>query len=163
MKVNLKGFRELEEALVELEQVTGKTTAGRNALRRAATTAMEPLRLRMAQNAPFDPDDRDGDGQHLRDTMRTQPTKAKRRPGQKKFDRASNVEVMTGPAPVGKRARGNAGWQERGTVNMPPKGYITAAADAEGQGVVDKVTDLLAVEIEKAKQRIARKAAKAKG
>lgn len=159
MKVDLKGFKGVEEALVELEQITGKTTTGRNALTRAGTKALGRLRERMAALAPYDAQDRDGDGNHLRDTMRTQAAKAKlaRAMG---VDRKSGVVLLTGPAPVGKRARSNAGWQEYGTVKMPAKSYIRSAADAEGDRVVDELEGLIAQEIEAAKARIARKAAR---
>ena len=163
MKVELKGFDGIEEALVELERVSGKTTTGRNVLTRAGTRALAGLRDRMAELAPYDPNDRDGDGNHLRDTMRTQPAKARlaRKLG---TDRRSGVILLTGPAPVGKRARSNAGWQERGTVKMPANAYVRPAADAEGNSVIEELAGLLAEEIEKAKTRMARKAArKAKG
>ncbi|HEY9090325.1 hypothetical protein [Parasphingorhabdus sp.] len=42
MKVELSGFKGLEEALVELESITGKTTAGKAALRRAAIKTEKP-------------------------------------------------------------------------------------------------------------------------
>ena len=105
MTFKIEGFAELERALKE---ELPKTTA-RNAMRRAAIESMEPMRERMSQLAPFDPNDRDEDGQHLRDTMRTQSPKAKlaRALG---TSRDAGVVVLTGPAPVGKRARSNAGW-----------------------------------------------------
>lgn len=158
MKVQLKGFRELERALAE---ELPKATA-RNVLARTATNSIERIRVRMGQLAPRDANDRDGDGNHLADTMKTQPVTAKRARGSVKFDRSSGVAVMTGPAPVGKRARANAGWQEDGTVKMTPQSYARPAADAEGQNVINEVRDELALQANKAKARIARKAAKGK-
>lgn len=93
--------------------------------------------------------------------MKTQPQKATRQRGAVKFDRSTGVQVITGPAPVGVKARSNAGWQEFGTVKMAPNSYARPAADAEGQNVIDQVRDELTLQIGKAKSRIARKAAKA--
>jgi hypothetical protein len=150
------GFKELERALAE---ELPKATA-RNVLVRTATKSIEPLRVRMSQNAPYDPLDRDGDGKHLKETMKTQQVTAKRARGQARFSRSTGVQVMTGPAPEGKRARANAGWQEDGTVEMAPNAYARPAADSEGEATVQRVRDTLADEVDKAKKRIARKAAK---
>lgn len=157
MTFQIEGFRELERALVnELPKATA-----RNTMRRAATESMEPMRERMGQLAPFDPNDRDGNGQHLRETMRTQTATARvaREIG---TSRDAGVVVLTGPAPVGKRARANAGWQEYGTVKMGAKSYARVAADTEAPVVFSRIKDALTKEIEKAKKRIARKAAKAR-
>jgi hypothetical protein len=153
----IEGFAELERALAtELPKATA-----RNAMRRAATEAMEPMRERMSQLAPFDPNDRDEDGQHLRDTMRTQPARARlaRALG---ISRQSGVVVLTGPAPVGKRARSNAGWQEWGTVKMIAQSYSRVAADSEAPVVFSLAKEKLTEQVDKAKKRIARKAAKAR-
>jgi hypothetical protein len=161
VKVDLKGDWSLETALVELEKLTGKTTTGRNVLVRGGTAALAPMRDRMAQLAPHDPQDRDGDGNHLRDTMRTQAAKA----GQMRalgMDRRSGVLLLTGPAPVGRRARANAGWQEDGTVKMQPNAYVRPAADSTSDKVIDELTGFIIGEIGKAKARIQRKAAKGK-
>lgn len=156
MTFKIEGFRELEDALVnELPKATA-----RNAMRRAATESMEPMRERMGELAPFDPEDRDEDGQHLRDTMRTQTATAKiaREIG---TARNAGVVVLTGPAPVGKRARSNAGWQEFGTVKMGAKSYARVAADTMAPIVFSRIKDALAGQVAKAKKRIARKTARA--
>ena len=155
MKVDLSGFKELERVLAE---ELPKATA-RNVLNRTAKAALEPVVSRMAELAPYDPNDRDGDGNHLRDTMRTQAAKARlaRAMG---TDRRSGVVMLAGPAPVGRRARANAGWQERGTVKMAANPYSRTAADSESDKVIDIVREELAAQIEKAKARMARKAAK---
>lgn len=154
----MTGFKELERALAE---ELPKATA-RNVLMRTAKSVMKPVESGMAERAPYDPLDRDGDGRHLNETIKTQPVKAKRQRGSVKFERSSGVAVMTGPAPEGKRARANAGWQEDGTVDMPPNAYARPTADAEGENVVRAVRDTLATEIQKATARIKRKAAKGK-
>jgi hypothetical protein len=157
VKIKLEGFRELERALAE---ELPKATA-RNVLNRTAKASLELIPPRMAQLAPFDPLDRDDDGNHLRDTMKIQPAKAKlaRNLG---TDRKSGVVMLAGPAPVGKRARANAGWQERGTVKMAAHPYARPTADAEGENVIESVRENLAAEIEKAKARIAKRALKGK-
>lgn len=154
----VSGFKELEQALVqELPKATAK-----NVLWRTAEGAMKRIETRMSQMAPVDPQDRDGDGNHLRDTMKTERIKATRQRGSVKFDPRSGVAVRTGPAPVGKRARANAGWQEFGTVKQAAQSYARPAADSESENVIDDVRDQLAAQIEKAKARIARRALKGK-
>lgn len=155
MTVQLSGFKELERALTE---ELPKATA-RNVMRRAAVNAMERIRTRMSELAPRDEADKDGNGQHLADTMRTQPADA-RTAREIGISRQQGVVVLTGPAPVGKRARANAGWQEEGTVKMAPNAYARPAADSEADAVIDDVRDELTKQIDKARARIARKAAR---
>lgn len=156
MSMRISGFKELERALKEeLPKATAK-----NALWRTAFKAMKRVEDGMAQKAPYDPNDRDGDGNHLRDTMKTERVKATRQQGSVKFDSRNGVEVRTGPAPKGKRARANAGWQEEGTVKQAANPYARPTADAEHNNVIDDVRDELAIQIGKAKTRIARRAAK---
>lgn len=160
MKITVKtsGFKELERALAEeLPKATGKAV-----LRRTAINSMKRIEDRMADLAPFDANDRDGDGRHLRETMTTKVVKAKRARGSVRFASQGGITVATGPAPTGRRARRNAGFQERGTVKMPAQPYARPAADAEGMAVIDDVKTELASQIDKAKARIARKAAKRK-
>lgn len=156
MSIKLTGFREFEKALKEeLPRATA-----RNVLWRVATNAMKRVEDGMAQKAPYDPNDRDGDGNHLRDTMKTERVKATRQQGSVKFDSRNGVEVRTGPAPKGKRARANAGWQEEGTVKQAANPYARPTADAEQNHVIDDVRDELAIQIGKAKARIAKRALK---
>lgn len=155
MSMRLTGFKELERALKEeLPKATAK-----NALWRTAIGAMKRIETGMSERAPFDPADRDGDGNHLRDTMKTERVKAARQRGARAVSR-NGVEVRTGPAPVGKRAQSNAGWQEFGTVKQAAQAYARPTADAEGANVIDDVREELTVQIEKAKARIAKRAAR---
>jgi hypothetical protein len=163
----LTGFKELEDILVdELPKATTK-----NILKRTAFKAMKRLELRMAQLAPFDENDRDGNGRHLRDTMKTQLVKAERQKGSVKFATSKGVEVATGPAPVGKKARIAASSLERGTGPrytkngrfagvLPAQPFARPAADGEAHGIILDVGSELKTQIEKARTRIARKAAK---
>lgn len=153
MKINLaaKGFAELERALAEeLPKVTAQRT-----LTASATKAMKRIENRMTELAPED----EGD---LKRSMKTAKVKAKRQRGGR-YARSTGVEIQTGPAPTGKINRANAGWQEEGTVNMRANPYARPAIDAEGPHVIAEVREVLKDKIEKAKARIARKAARAKG
>lgn len=152
----LEGFKEFERAIVE---ELPKATA-RNLLVRIATKAMKPMEEAMARNAPYDPNDRDGDGRHLNETMRTQTVTAKLAKQVGGPTRNEGVAVMTGPAPTGKRARNNAGWQEHGTANMAANPYARPAADSEHGAVIEGVREGWRPEVEKVRARIAKKAAK---
>lgn len=148
-KIKIEGFRELERALAE---ELPKATA-RNVLRRTAVNASKRIVDRAKQLAPVERG-------KLRDGIVTKNAKATRQAGSVKFDRSKGVEVLTGP--TGRPEGGNASWQEYGTVHMPAHPYMRPAADAEGQAVIDEVRDELALQIDKAKARIAKKAAKGK-
>lgn len=147
-RFKLTGFAELERALVEeLPKATAK-----NVLRGAAKDAMKPIEARAKQLVPVD----EGD---LRDSITTKNAKAKRQRGSYKYAASTGVEVWTGP--TGRPAGGNAAWQEYGTVHMPAHPFMRPAADFEAEGVIEDVGRFLKDRIEKAKKRIARKAAKA--
>lgn len=151
MKIKLSGWPELERALAEdLPRATGK-----NVLRKSMISAMGRIENSAKAQAPVD------DGE-LRDSITTKAVKAKRQRGSVRFARQTGLEVMTGPSVAGKVKRANASWQEYGTVNMQPNAYMRPAADTQGQNVVDDVIAELTIQIEKAKARIARKAAKVK-
>lgn len=147
-KIKLEGFRELERALAE---ELPKATA-RNVLRRTAVNAMGRVEDRAKGFAPVD------DGQ-LRDSITTKVVKAKRQRGSVRYVTSEGVEVHTGP--IGRQEGGYGAFQEFGTVKQAARPFMRPAADTEGQNVIDEVRDELAAQIEKAKARIARKAAKA--
>ncbi len=157
--VTLRGFRELDRALKDLPKATA-----RGVLVRTAVKAMEPMRRKMAELAPYDENDRDGDGRHLRDTIRTQNVAGKvARKLARRFgtvDRDAGVVVLTGPAPQGGRALTNAYWQEFGTKRMPANAYVRPAADAESDTVFRIVEEELGRQIEKSLSRLAKRAAK---
>lgn len=157
MSMRLSGFKEFERALKEeLPKATAK-----NVLWRAAENPMKRrMEKGMAEKAPYDPNDRDGDGNHLNQTMKTERVKATRQRGSVKFESRNGVEVRTGPAPKGKRAQANAGWQEFGTVKQAAQSYARPTADAEQNHVIDDVRGELAIQIGKAKTRIAKRALK---
>jgi HK97 gp10 family phage protein len=150
----LVGFKELASALeAELPKATRK-----NITRRAAIDALKPLEQRAKALAPKD------DGA-LANSITTKPAKAKRVSRTRYASTSGSISVMTGPTSGrgADSAGGNAAWQEFGTVKMPANPYMRPAADTEGQDTVDRLGEALAVQIDKAKARIARKAARAKG
>lgn len=153
MKVTVQttGFRELERALVQdLPKATAK-----NVLRRAGINGMKRIEDRAKELAPKD------DGE-LAASIATKPVKAQRA-SRTRYKSQSGITLATGP--TSRRADspgGNAAWQELGTVNMPANAYMRPAADSEAPGVIDIVRDELTREIDKAKSRIAKKAARGK-
>lgn len=148
MKVKVSGFKELEKALAEeLPKATAK-----NVLRRTAINSMQRIEDKAKGLAPVERG-------KLRDGITTKTAKAAR-VSRTRFARSSGVEVLTGP--TGRPEGGNPSWQEYGTVKMPAHPYMRPAADAEGLNVIEQVRDELAAQIEKAKARIARKAARGK-
>lgn len=148
----LTGFKELADALAnELPKATAKNTS-----RRAAIEALKPLEQRAKELAPRD------DGA-LVGSITTKAVKAKR-VSRTRYASSGSVSVATGPSSRrgADSAGGNAAWQEFGTVKMPAHPFMRPAADAEGQDTVDRLGEALAVQIGKAKARIARKAARRK-
>ncbi len=153
IQFQLSGFKELEDAL---KNELPKATA-RNAMRRAALTAMAPV-VEAAQNlAPK----KSG---ALAMSIGVQVLKAQRVKGSSRFQsQGGSITVQAGPMGV-KRSMNyyNAFWQEYGTVKMPANPFMRPAADAATGNVLDILRSELLVQIDKAKSRIARRAAKAK-
>lgn len=149
MKVSFRtrGFAELERALAdELPKATA-----RNVLRRAGLAAMDRVEKKAQALAP-----KDSGG--LTTSIETRVGKAKRI-SRTRFARSTGVEIATGPT-GGREEGGNAAWQEFGTVNMAANPYMRPAADGESQAVIADVREELAQQIDKARVRIARKAAR---
>jgi len=145
-KITITGFDELNRALAEdLPKATSKAV-----LRRTAIKVMERIRVGMAERAPKDSGE-------LAGSMRTQPVKAKRI-SRTRYAASSGVSVNTGP--TGREEGGNAAWQEFGTVDEPAQPYARPTADAEGMNVLNDAKGELTAQIDAAKARIARKAAR---
>lgn len=148
IRVRLTGFRELERALAEeLPKATAKAV-----LRRTAVKSMERIRTGMEQRAP------NLTGK-LAGGMKTKPVKAERVPGTRRYARQNGVSYNTGPT-TGSPEGGNPSWQENGTVNMAAQPYARPTADEEGENVLADVKGELTRQIDAAKQRIARRAAR---
>lgn len=147
----LTGFDDLERALVEeFPRATSK-----NILKRAGIGAMKRIETRAKELAPK----QEG---ALADSIATKQVKAKRS-SRTRFEAQSGVTIATGPTsrkPDG--PGGNASWQEFGTVKMAANPFMRPAVDGEAEAVIGDVRTELALQIEKARKRIARKAARGK-
>jgi hypothetical protein len=151
IRVQITGFRELERALAEeMPKATAKAT-----LRRTAIKSMEPIRTGMEQRAPKLKG-------KLAGGMKTKAAKAERVPGTKRYAKQSGVSYNTGPT-TGPPEGGNPAWQEFGTEKMTAQPYARPTADAEGENVIAGVKDELTQQVDAAKKRIARKAARQRG
>jgi HK97 gp10 family phage protein len=155
MKFSTKttGFEGLEDALIELEQFSGRTTAGKNAVQRGMKSAMKRVENKAKSLVPVD----EGD---LRDSITTKKERAKRQRGSAKFARQTGISMLTGP--TGKPEGGNPAWQEEGTVKMTPQPYMRPAADSEGQKVIADVAKELQDAVMKSVARARKKAARGK-
>ncbi len=135
----IEGLKELEEALKELPKATS-----RNVLIRALRRAAAPMAEDMMSRAPF-----------LRGQLQrsiTTGTKLSRRQ-RSQHQKVSAVEIF-----VGAGALVQAITQEFGTVNHAAKPFARPAWDSNVRGAVNIIRDDVAEEIEKARQRLARKA-----
>lgn len=135
----IEGLKELGEALQELPKATGT-----NVLKRALTEAADPIEQDAASRAP----ELRG---HLKRSVTTGTKLSRRQKSQHKKE--SKVEIFVGPG-----ALPQAVWQEFGTAHHPAQPFLRPAWDANGKGALMSIKDALAEQIEKARQRLARKA-----
>lgn len=146
----LEGFEELEKALVEeFPKATSK-----NILKRAGINAMMQIEARAKELAPKE------EGA-LAASIATKPVKAKRQAGSARFEAQNGITIATGPTsrkPDG--PGGNAAWQEFGTVKMAANPFMRPAIDGQAEAVIGDVRTELALQIEKARKRIAAKLAR---
>src|SRR5690606_12340530 len=160
-----EGFRELAEELDEFPKSARNTVLGNSARR-----ALQPIADRMAELAPYDPDDRDENGIHLKDTMRVQRARAKlaRAMG---VPSKNGVVVLAGPAPKGRRLRTIALSLEDGTgerfhktgrpvCTVTAQPYARPATNSLSGEVIDVVNNEMMVQILKAAEGIVRNAAR---
>lgn len=165
--LKVEGLRELERDLALL----GKATA-RNVLRRVMKRAGEPVAIRAASLAPFDrghlalgiaystrkPHDYDDGKRAFREALqaglgRDAAVGALR--AARRANPGSFVEAFVGPG-----RHPQAIFQEFGTVNHPPQPFMRPAWSQTSQAALDSMTRDLRAEIDKAAQRLARKAAR---
>lgn len=151
MKMKVQGFRELDRALGEFSKVTGV-----NILRRAAVEALEPMRERAAALAPDDPATTQND---LKDNIAVGTRSRSRRAGRK----INQVEAYMGPDADVPFVVSKGVYQEFGTRDHPPQSFMRPAWDGGKMQLIDDVRDRLATQVEKARQRAAKKALKRKG
>ncbi len=145
-----KGFAGLEDALIELEKFSGRTTTGKNAVQRGLKKAMRHIEDKAKSLVPVDQGD-------LRESITTKKERAKRHRGSAKFQRQTGISMLTGP--TGTQAGGNAAWQEFGTVKMTPAPYMRPAADSEADKVIADVANELQDAVGKSVARARKKAA----
>jgi len=141
--VKTEGFKELQEALLELPKATG-----RNVARRALLKAAKPIAEAASANAPIGPTGK----LHISIDAGTQLTRRQR----SQHTRASEVEVFVGvtnAAPHGMH-------QEFGTAHNPPQPFLRPAFDGNVQQSLAIIRTELWNEIGKAAERLARKAAR---
>lgn len=150
-KIKVEGFKGLEDALIELEQFSGRTNTGKNAVRRGMRNAMRRIEDKAKSLAPVD------DGE-LRDSIKTKNAKAQRVKGSYKFQKQTGISILTGPTTY--KGGRYAYFQEFGTVEMPANPFMRPAADSEGQNVIDIVGDELRDAIDKSLARARKKAAR---
>jgi HK97 gp10 family phage protein len=174
MRVQLSGFKELEEELAKVSKAVG-----RNALRRAGMKAMQPMANAAAGMAPVE-------SGALRDSI-TVGTKVDNPVGRSEFAAvmrsggtqaeavaalrgarraaagdAPFVELYMGPAKAETKDEAiKAVAQEFGTSRHGPQPYMRPAFDAEAMPTLDRLKDELWTEVTKAVARAERRAARA--
>jgi HK97 gp10 family phage protein len=143
ISIKVKGIKECEEALNEFTNATA-----RNVLKRVLFKAVEPVEKAAESRAPV------AQGQLRSDiAISTQLTKSQRKENKKQ----SAVEVYVG---VGGKRGPFAHLPEFGTAHSAPHPFMRPAIDANTGRVIEIFRQELNVEIEKAKERARRKAAR---
>lgn len=140
-KFKLSGLRELEQTLGTLPKATGKAV-----LRRVLREAGEPIARSMRAKAPRDMGD-------LIESIDVSTKLSRRQRALHK--KKSTVEMFVGPGPYPQAIT-----QEFGTWFHRPQPFARPAWDAEKMAALDRAGTLLGIEIDKAVQRAARKAAR---
>jgi HK97 gp10 family phage protein len=141
----VEGLADLQRALKELPKATGK-----NALRRALLKAAEPIAEDAAKAAPDDPATA-GFDLHTSVVSGTKLSRRQRRQHRKQGE----VEAFVGAGPLPQ-----AHLNEFGSSHQRPQPFMRPAWEANKEKAVKSIADDLAGEIEKARKRLARKAAR---
>jgi HK97 gp10 family phage protein len=147
--VRIDGLKELDHALGELPKATA-----RNTLRRVLMRIAQPMASEMKSIAPDDP-------RTAKDLKASIGAGTKLSPRQAKMHRKATrddknfAEVFVGAGPIP-----HSHLQEFGTTNHGPQPYVRPVWDAWRNRIVPMIKPALWEEIEKAAQRLARKAAK---
>lgn len=147
--VAVEGLRDLDAALSQLSQATGKAV-----LRRIGRKALEPMRADAQARAPDDPNTPDVD---LESSIIISSRQKSGRQSKRSGEEKRSVVVYMGPSPDGYP---QAIMQEFGTVHHGPQPYMRPAWDANKSKALSIIKDDLGAEIDKAAQRAARKAAR---
>jgi HK97 gp10 family phage protein len=141
VKFKIEGLRECEAALRELPKATGK-----NALRRALMAAGQPILDEAEQRAP-----------ELTGALKRSHAAGTRltRRQRQQHKAESTVEIFVGPGGLVQAIT-----QEFGTVKAPAQPFMRPAWDGNKLRALGMIRQSLADEIEKARARLARKAAR---
>ena len=143
---HIEGLSELKDALEELPKATS-TNVQKRALMAAGDLIQGPMEA-MAPEAP--------NSRYKMHMKRTITVSGKLSNRARKLDKkASKVEIYVGPAEL-PRAR----YQEFGTPTNAPHPFIRPAWDQNKMKALVSIKELLAEEIKKAAERLARKAAR---
>jgi HK97 gp10 family phage protein len=171
--VKVDGLRELEAALAEMKKATAKGTAVR-ALRKAAAPIAEhaqgsaPRRsgklsesIGVTTKKPRNYDAGNiAYSQTMKDGGSAQAAAAAMRAA-RKANPATFAEIFITPGAKRGNPLRQAMFQEFGTVNHAPQPFMRPAFDANKMPALETIRTELAVEIEKTRARLAKKAAKA--
>lgn len=151
MKVELAGFKALDNALSELPKATAK-----NILRRVAKGALEPMADAAAAKAP----DRTG---RLAFSISVSEKRTRRVKRDLKWDTRTGIAMAMGPASGFGAALSYAAFDEFGTIDTPAFGFMRNAWDGGAETTLDYVKAHLGAEIEKSARKLAVKRAKIGG
>lgn len=143
--VKVEGLKELKAALEELPKATGT-----NVLKRALTEAGQLVAGPAAAMAPDDPET---GGYDLKKSITVGQRLSRRQ--KKRHKKGSKVEVFIGAGPLSQATQ-----QEFGNALHGPQPYMRPAWDANKMGALEYIKKALAEQIEKARERLARKTAK---
>ncbi len=137
----IEGLSELKEALTELPKATGTNTQ-----KRALTKAGELIEATAESLAPV-----------FKGGLKKSITVGTKLSGRQKSQhkKESKVEVFVGPGSMTRAIT-----QEFGTYFHRPHPFMRPAWEQQKMNALESIKDLLAEEIEKARARLARKAAK---
>jgi HK97 gp10 family phage protein len=144
VKVRVDGLREIQDALHQLPKATAK-----NVMRRVLKARAQPIAEKARQLVPVD----EGD---LRDSIVVSTKLAKSQKKTNKKEHRDEVEMFVGPD-----NRPQAHWMEFGTFKDQAQPFMRPSWDSTKDDLLTGIAHDLWKEINKAADRMARKAAKA--
>lgn len=146
--VKTSGFKELEQAMLELPRSTAKGVA-----RRAAKKALQPMADRAAELAPDDPKTGDNDLNRSIEVA-TKTTSRAQKEGR------DEVKAFMGPNPKKIHRYSAAIVNEFGSHKMQAQPYMRPAWDEEAMPTLDRLGKIMGDEIIKSVKRRRKKLAK---
>lgn len=141
--VKVEGLSELQASLRELPDATAKSV-----IRRVLKKRGEPIAERARSLVPVDQGD-------LRDSITVTTRLSRRQRAKHRKIGPDDIEMFVGAGPLPQ-----AHLQEFGTEHSSPQPFMRPAWDAEKDGVLEGIKQDLWLEIEKAANRLARRALK---